>query len=93
MSKHNYAGPFTNFQGSIDASLKPIDLDDQLAMQHDYAYTNANNWDEINDADNAMIESLQHNNLKGDPHSAMVVLGLKGKGIYNTIADIFGFSP
>lgn len=71
----------------------PYDLDDQLAMQHDYEYIHANTWDDINKADKNMIDSLQNINLKGDAHSALVVGGLKIKGIYNNIANALGFKP
>lgn len=72
---HKYIGP-----GNTVDDTPPVDLDDEIAREHDIRYENAQSQDEVQEADKEaageFLTDVIHNN---NPHSILGYIGLKAK--------------
>lgn len=87
---HHYLGP----GNSID-EVGPIDIDDDIARDHDIAYSRAQNEQDIHDADDfATNEFLTDAFINGNPHSILGAAGLGFKSaVEKQVGVIYGLSP
>lgn len=73
---HEYLGPGTN----LDEAKDPVDTDDQIAKEHDVAYTKVKTHQDIIDADNTAIGKFEEDwKATGNLHSKIssTLLGAK----------------
>lgn len=72
---HRYIGP-----GNTVDETEPVDVDDDIAREHDIAYEKANTQEDVQEADrqgaSEFLSDVIHNN---NPHSIAGYIGLKAK--------------
>ena len=73
---HNFIGP----GNPHDSGLATVDLDDDIAKEHDTAYANAENAQDVREADdNAIHDFISDVIDTGNPHSVIGALGIGTK--------------
>ncbi|ARI46484.1 structural protein [Ambidensovirus CaaDV1] len=81
---HRFIGP-----GNTVDDTPPVDVDDDIALEHDIRYENAQSQQDIQDADrdaaNDFLTDAIHNN---NPHSVVGYIGLKGKEKIESIIGV-----
>jgi len=86
---HRYIGP----GNTIDETL-PVDVDDDIAREHDIAYERAQTDEDIHEADrvgaNEFLSDVIHNN---NPHSIAGYIGLKAKETIERQTGVIYGSP
>lgn len=91
---HNYLGPGTNLLPRLQRGDVPVDYDDMIAQQHDIEYTLAENWNDIQNADDTFIRNVGNNIGNLDPpildHALLAANAIKLKGWYNKVCDLLG---
>lgn len=88
--EHNYIGP----GNEINESVAPIDVDDEIAKEHDIAYEKAQTDDDIHEADRVGANEFLTDALEtGNPHSIAGYIGLKGKEILERNTGVIYGSP
>ena len=71
---HNYIGPGTNLE---DKTKEPVDVDDDIAREHDEAYNSADTIEQVRQADKHAIHDFVSDFIDtGNYHSAIGAVGL-----------------
>ena len=80
---HNYLGPGNELNNG-----EPVDVDDQIAQQHDIAYANASNFNDIQTADLKAIKEFAKEAVTNfNIHAGIGALGLAPKVLQQALTS------
>jgi hypothetical protein len=91
---YNYLGPGTKIVHNLLNDVKPVDMLDEFAYQHDWEYFNANDTLDIQLADRKFRDRIWFNAPSGqDPPTILANLAMQAKPNFLNSSFLNGLTP
>ncbi len=89
---HNYLGPGTHVISNILNQVKPVDITDAIALQHDVNYVGSTTLQDIINADEQMISTINSHYLDGDVKTTEDLIAVKALQLKNFLKSNYGIN-